>query len=218
MRPEAVIFDFDGTVARTHMGVVNSVVYALNALGAPIPEETTLLEFLGPPLNWSFTELAHLSPADADRAVAKYRERYSETGLFECELYPGFRELLEVLRDAGIPAGIASGKPEVFLKRIVQRLGIASLVSAVAGPSFSDKSPDKTPEILRALPPGAEPSRCVMVGDRRFDIEAGNGLGMKTIGVLYGYGSRQELTASGAAALAETCAEILDRLKELAAQ
>ena len=203
-----VVFDFDGTVARTEEGILNSVRFSLEALGLPDPGEAVLRRFIGPPLYSSFEELIGLSPADAERAVRKYRERYAVTGLFEAQLYPGVEQLLRELRAAGIWTAVASGKPELFLKRIVERFGLTEVLDAVAGPSPDNHSADKSSEILRALPADFVPERACMVGDRCFDIDSGRMLGMFTVGVTYGYGSRGELEAAGADAICGSAKEL----------
>jgi len=208
MRFDAVVFDFDGTVARTHMGVVDSARHALRQMGRPVPDDDTMLKFLGPPLHYSFSTYAGLSDADADVAVEMYRAHYGTVGLYEAELYPGFMDLLKALKQAGAWVGIASGKPEIFLTRVAAHLGVTDYADALAGPLPENKSADKTNEVLRALPKGADLERCVMVGDRVFDIEAGRRLGMATAGVLYGYGTRAEFEKAQADHIASSVEEL----------
>ena len=212
MKYSAVIFDFDGTVAETGRGITNCVKYALEKLGRPVPGMDVLRKFVGPPLYESFRKLCALDHEDAERAVALYRERYTVTGLFECDLYPGFEELVRGLNARGVYVAVASGKPEMFLRRIIDHFGMTDCFRAVAGPDPSSHSSDKRGQVLAVLPEGTRPEDACMVGDRCFDIDAGRALGMHTVAVEYGYGSREEFIRSGAdeiAATVEALSEIL---------
>jgi len=208
MKYKAVIFDFDGTVAETGRGITNCVRYALEKLGRPVPGMDVLVQFVGPPLYDSFRKLCGLDHDGAERAVALYRERYTVTGLFECDLYPGFEALARDLKAAGVHVAVASGKPEHFLRRIIDHFGMADCFGGVAGPDPSSHSSDKRAQVLAVLPEGCAPQDACMVGDRCFDVDAGRALGMHTIAVEYGYGSREEFEASGADEIAATVAEL----------
>ena len=209
----AAILDFDGTVARTEEGITRSVAHALNALGKPVPDAATLRRFIGPPLYASCMDITHLSPDEAERAVALYRERYGTVGLYEAEIYSGLPEMLVALRAEGMYTCVASGKPEAFLRRIIARFEMEALFDAVAGPDPGSHSADKSGEILRALPAGVTPAQACMVGDRRFDIESGKKLGMTTVGVTWGYGDREELQRAGADFIVEDVARLTALLR-----
>lgn len=208
MNWDIVIFDFDGTVAETGRGITNCVRYALEKLGEPVPGMDVLRKFVGPPLYDSFRKYCGLSDADAERGVALYRERYSEVGLFEADIYPGFTPLVKALKANGAWVAVASGKPEKYLRRIIERFGLTECFDGVAGPDPSTHSADKTAQVLAVLPENADLSRACMVGDRCFDIDAGRALGMHTVAVEYGYGSRAEFEASGADEICETMADL----------
>ena len=212
MRYNIIIFDFDGTVAETGRGITNCVKYALEKLGRPVPGMDVLQKFVGPPLYTSFREFCSLGHDEAERAVALYRERYATVGLFECDLYPGFEALVRELNARGTYVAVASGKPEMFLRRIIDHFGMTDCFRAVAGPDPSSHSSDKRGQVLAVLPEGTRPEDACMVGDRCFDIDAGRALGMHTVAVEYGYGSREEFIRSGAdeiAATVEALSEIL---------
>ena len=198
MNYDIVIFDFDGTVAETGRSITACVRYALEKLGRPVPSMEILRKFVGPPLYNSFRDFCGLSHEEAEQGVAFYRERYSAGGLFECDIYPGFTPLLKALKANGAWVAVASGKPEKFLRRIIEHFGLTEYFDGVAGPDLGSHSSDKTAQVLAVLPENADLSRACMVGDRCFDVDAGKALGMHTIAVEYGYGNRAEFEASGA--------------------
>lgn len=203
-----VVFDFDGTIARSGAGIMRSAAYALEQLGKPNPGEETLRKFVGPPLFDSFRGLCGLSEAEAEQAIELYRERYSRVGLFEAEIYPGMAPLLKALKQSGAWVAVASGKPEMFLRRIIDHFGLTPYFDAVVGPDPGNHSADKRAQVRSAMPEGATMDRAYMVGDRRFDMEAAKALGLRAVGVEYGYGSREELEASGADFVAATVADL----------
>lgn len=212
MNYDIVIFDFDGTIAETGRGILRSAGYALEQMGKPVPPDDVLRRFVGPPLFDSFRNFCGLTESEAEQAIAHYRRRYSAVGLFEAEIYPGIPALLGDLRAAGAWVAVASGKPEAFLRRIIDHFGLTACFDGVAGPDPDNRSADKRAQILSVLPPNADPARACMVGDRCFDIDAGRALGMHTVAVGYGYGSREEFAASGADFVADAVADLRDHL------
>ncbi len=193
MQHTTYIFDFDGTIADTGRGITSCVRFALESLSRPVPPMSTLRKFVGPPLYDAFQRFCDLTPAEAEQAVALYRQRYSTIGLFEADLYPGITPLLKSLKAHGAWVAIASGKPTQFLRRIIDHFGLTDCFDAVAGPDLTNHSADKRAQILSVLPEGMDPARACMIGDRCFDVDAGNALGMTTIAVEYGYGPAEEL-------------------------
>ena len=208
MNYDIVIFDFDGTVAETGRSITACVRYALEKLGKPVPSMEILRKFVGPPLYNSFRDFCSLSHEEAEQGVALYRERYSAGGLLECDIYPGFTPLVKALKAGGAWVAVASGKPEHFLRRIIDHFGLTDCFDGIAGPDPSSHSSDKRAQVLSVLPENADLSRACMVGDRCFDIDAGKALGMHTIAVEYGYGNRAEFEASGADEIAATVADL----------
>ena len=200
-RYDCYLFDFDGTVADTGEGIRRSVAYALEQLGCPALDEATLRRFIGPPLHDSFVEYCGLDDAGAETAIEKYRERYVDTGLYESRLYAGMASLLRALHRSGAWVAIASAKPRFMLERLAEHFGIAGYIDRISGTGLSRHSADKRDLILAALPEGAALSRACMVGDRRFDIEAGKALGMGAVGADYGYSLPGELAEAGADAV-----------------
>lgn len=206
---DAVFFDFDGTIADTGIGIFNSVSYAIAAMGfSPLPDDR-LRTFIGPPVFASFKRELNMTDEQSALAVEKYRERYSESGIYQLEVYEGIEELIEELKKSGIKVAIASSKPEKFVMRIIDFLNIGNLIDFIAAPE-SDKAPEsKTLLVEKAVNHfGVDQNRALMIGDRYFDIDGANGAGVKSIGVTFGYGSREELKNAGATYLADNTEEI----------
>jgi dTMP kinase len=200
-----VLFDLDGTLTQSEEGIWNCARHALKAMGWPEPDAATLRKFIGPPLMWSFQNLAGMNEEQALEAQKIYRERYNTIGLFENRVYPGVRTMLRTLKKAGAHLGVVTGKPEGPTIRILEHFGILPLLETVH--CATDKSADKEQMIRTALP--EEHGEAWMIGDRKFDMEGGKRAGIHTLGVTYGYGSEEELREAGAEALAKTPREIL---------
>jgi len=206
---DAVFFDFDGTIADTGEGIFHSVKYAIEKMGFPPLPDDRLRTFIGPPVFESFRRELPMSDEQAAEAVEKYRERYSESGIFRLRVYDGIENLIKELKNSGIKVAIASSKPEKFVMRLIDYLNISSLIDFIAAPE-SDKAPEgKTVLVERAVNHfGVDKSRALMVGDRYFDIDGANGAGIESIGVTFGYGSREELENAGSTYLADNTEDI----------
>ncbi|MGI5899989.1 MAG: HAD family hydrolase [Christensenellales bacterium] len=209
-----ILFDLDGTITDSGIGITKSVLYALDFFGVPVGSLDELRPFIGPPLKDSFMELYGFSEEKAAQAIAKYREYFSVTGLYENELYPGIPELLKELKAAGKKVLLSTSKAEIFTNRIIKHFGIAQFFDFVAGSELDGRRTDKAEIIAHALSGAkiADPSLAVMIGDRKHDIIGAKKHGMDSIGVLYGYGSLEELKAAGADETAATVAELSDLL------
>jgi len=192
---EAVYFDLDGTLTDPKPGITRSIRYALTRLGREAPPEDALTWCIGPPLRISL--IALVGEADADRALALYRERFAETGLYENTLYPGIQELLKEL--SGHPIFLATSKPHIFAERIIEHFGIAHCFERVFGSELDGRHATKPDLLAHALrETGSPPSRSLMIGDREHDILGARTNGMRAWGVSYGYGSQSELEKAGA--------------------
>lgn len=198
MRYDYYLFDFDGTICETGDGIRKSVAYSLEKMGREVPDISVLNKFIGPPLHYGYMTFCGMTDAEAEQAVAFYRERYVDIGLFESYLYPGMEDLLRTLKERGAYVAIASGKPEMMLNILADHYDLNRYLDTIAGITLQHKGADKQALIMRALPEGADPKRVCMVGDRCFDIDAAKALGMAGIGAGYGYGPEGELEASGA--------------------
>jgi len=193
-----LLFDLDGTLTDPREGIVSCIKHALYTLRKPVPEDSELVKFIGPPLRASFYDLL-LSEEDADAAVAAYRDRFISLGIFENAIYEGIPEALEVLRTQGGRLFVATSKPRVFAERIIEHFGLGKHFSAIYGSELDGKLSDKGELVAYALASSKlAPNDTVMIGDRRHDIAGALANGVFAAGVLWGYGSREELTAAGA--------------------
>lgn len=194
-----VFFDLDGTITDSEDGIVNSVQYALEHFGVSLPRES-LIPFIGPPLRDSFSKIFPNDPKKVEKIVGKYREYYTDRGIFENRLYDGISDLLRDLAEEGRVLALATSKPETFALRIVEHFDIARYFSCVAGAELSGPRNNK-PAVLRYACDrlGVVPSAsCLMVGDRKYDVAGAHEVGMPCAAVLYGYGPEKELKEAGA--------------------
>jgi phosphoglycolate phosphatase len=196
---DAIFFDLDGTLTDPKIGITRSIQYALDKLGHPaIPSEDELAWCIGPPLRASFTRLLGSEHA-SDRAVSLYRERFADIGIFENSLYAGIADILTALSRPGRRLFVATSKPGVFAERIIDHFGLRAHFERVFGSELDGTRSDKTHLLEYALKQASvDPARAIMIGDRSHDIVGARNNGMGAIGVLYGYGSREELTEAGA--------------------
>ena len=200
LRYDTVIFDLDGTLTRSGIGIINCVKYALTRLGRPIPDDETLMRFVGPPLLESFIQYAGMDEDEAKRGVDIYRERFDAIGWRENEVYAGIATLLRTLKAHGAYVAVATGKPTAASERILRHFGLWPYIDRLRGVSLDDHHADKARLIADVLPD--QPGRACMVGDRKSDLDGARTNGIDAIGALYGYGSRNEL--EGAVFIAET--------------
>ncbi|MBP3633602.1 MAG: HAD family hydrolase [Oscillospiraceae bacterium] len=205
-----VLFDLDGTLTESGIGITRSVMYALRQFGITERDPETLARFIGPPLVDSFHKYYGFPMEQAELAVKYYREYYSVTGIFENRVYDGVREMLSALNERGVGCVLATSKPEHYAVKILDHFDLSSYFTAVCGATMDTSRSKKADVIAYALKTvGADPARTVMVGDRDQDILGAKTFGLSAVGVLYGYGSREELLSAGADALAESALDIL---------
>lgn len=200
MNYEWYLFDLDGTLTESGEGIINCARHALSALGAEQPCEGEMRRFIGPPLMWSFQNVAGLDGQRAARAVDIYRERYSVLGWKENRVYPGIAPLLRGIKRRGGKIALASAKPETFCLKILEHFGLMPYFDRVSAISLTNHSAEKRDIILNALPDADERRHAVMVGDRIFDIEGARQAGVACVGVEYGYGAAEEFAGADAAA------------------
>jgi phosphoglycolate phosphatase len=200
-----VLFDLDGTLTDPREGIVACFKYALKILQLDSPADQQLERMIGPPLRESLSTLMETHNDDLlERAVTLYRERFATTGLFENSLYPGIDGALARLRGQGSSLFVATSKPRVFAERIVAHFSLGRFFRAVYGSELDGTNADKRDllaQLLRAE--SLSPTDTVMVGDRAHDILGARANGLFSVGVLWGYGSREELVSAGAEALCE---------------
>ena len=204
-----ILFDLDGTLTDPMIGITKSVRHALNYFGIEVESLEELIPFIGPPLKKSFENFYGLSEADADKAVEVYREYFSVTGLFENKVYEGIPELLAALKAENKRLFVATSKPTVFAKQILEHFGLAPYFEDICGSFLSGERVEKIDVIRHVLDEHKlSPEETVMVGDRRFDVDSAKALGLLTIGVLYGYGSREEIEKAAPDKIATTVSDL----------
>lgn len=208
---QVILFDLDGTLTDPGEGITNSVVYALKKYGISVSDRKELYRFIGPPLHESFEEYYGFSEEKAMQAVEYYREYFSKTGIYENQVYEGIEEMLKSLKKAGKKIILATSKPEQFAKRILDYFHLSEYFDFAAGANMDGTRTKKADVIEYALKfcQLEEQSTVVMVGDREHDVLGAAKFGIDTIGVLYGYGSKEELAEAGAVYLAESPKDIL---------
>jgi phosphoglycolate phosphatase len=203
---DTIFFDLDGTLTNPKTGITRSIQHALTKLGREVPHEDELTWCIGPPLHLS---LAKLVGSDlAERALLLYRERFSEIGIYENEVYAGIEATLASLADGTRRLFVATSKAHVYAERIIDHFRLGSYFEHVFGSELDGTRTDKSELLKFALETTRiDPAGALMVGDRSYDIVGARNNGMRALGVLYGFGSRDELTQAGAHGL---CAEPAD--------
>ena len=205
-----IMFDLDGTVTDSGRAIVSAVEYALSRFGYETQPKEKLESFIGPSLIDSFTREYAMNEEDCKKAVALYREVYEKKGLmFEVDIYEGIPELLTELKNRGFRLFLVTSKPLHFTGQIIERIGLAKYFEALIGPELTDPDSDKKRLIERAVSEyGLLKEECLMIGDTKYDILGACDAGVDSVGVLYGYGSEEELKKSGATYLVDSAARI----------
>lgn len=205
-----ILFDLDGTLVDPAEGITRSIQYALNRLNQPALSRRELLQYIGPPLRQTFATLLYTAEPDRiEHAMALYRERYATVGLLENELYPGTPALLAQLRQRPTQLFLATAKPHVYARRILEHMGLEPLFTGVYGSELDGRHENKWDLLAYLLvQERLNAAATVMIGDRAHDIQAARQNGIRSIGVTYGYGSVMELQAAGADMLCDQVAGI----------
>jgi phosphoglycolate phosphatase len=217
--PRALLFDLDGTLTDNFEGIANCIRYALTHLGVPHPEPDALRACVGPPLRETLPRLLGTNDAaTTERAIALYRERFSELGWRENAVYAGVGDMLAAAALVSQRMYLCTTKPQVYAERIVAHFGLAGFLDGVYGTSLDGRLDDKADLMAHLLArENLEGAHCLMIGDRRHDMRAAQRNGARTMGVLWGYGSREELTEAGAEVLLAAPADFSRSLAELQA-
>ena len=212
-------FDLDGTLTQSEFAIINSVVYAMKKMGVKIEDRESVKRFIGPPLMTSFKEFYNMSEEEAKQATAYYREFYNAGEMFNAPLYEGIDDTLKRLTQEGAELYVVTSKPAVFAEKITENFDILKYFKKVVGPDLKNADPSKKDLIRMAMEDicGEDgeitdelKSQCIMIGDRHFDIDGAVLNNIASIGVLYGYGSREELEEAGATFIAENTKEVGD--------
>ncbi len=212
-----VLFDLDGTLTDPGEGITNSVTYALEKFGISVTDKRELFAYIGPPLLQSFQQLHGLDERQAQQALAYYREFFRAKGMFQNTPYDGIDTLLQRLQNEGYRLMIATSKPEEFTVQILRHFDLEKYFVFVAGNTLDESRPTKAAVIayIKERYPDICGENALMIGDRKYDVEGAGQHGLDSIGVLYGYGTREELIGAGAAALAKDLQEVYTGIKRM---
>lgn len=208
---KTILFDLDGTLTDSGIGITNSVAYSLKKFGIEAKSREELFRFVGPPLLDAFSEYYGFSKEESEKALAFYREYFSEKGIFENIVYNGVEDMLKKLKEMGKDILLATAKPEQFAIRILKHFGLFDYFDFIAGATMDESRNQKDAVIKYAIDSFGirDAQTAVMVGDRHHDILGAKKFSIDSIGVLYGYGSKDELTKAGATYIAENVDDIL---------
>ena len=209
-----LLFDLDGTLTDPEEGITKAVQLALAHFGIQVEDRTSLRPFIGPPLWDQFQEYAGLSAEQSDEAVKVFRQYYLEKGVYENREYDGIRQMLGALKCAGYRLYVATSKPETTAGIVMKYFGFTDYFAYVAGADLEGTRVRKADVIRYLLEKEgiADPGEAVMIGDRKHDVLGAKEVGMDSIGVLYGYGSREELEEAGASRIAASVEELEEYL------
>lgn len=213
MKQKHILFDLDGTLTDPMMGITKSVRYALNYYGIEVKDLNDLLPFIGPPLRDSFKEYYGFDEAKANEAVEKYREYYKTDGIFDNKVYQGMVECLQTLKDNGKKLYVATSKPEFFAKQIIEHFSLSKYFEYVGGSEFNSR--EKKAEVIEYVlkTNQIDNDDVIMVGDRKHDIIGAHENKIPCVGVLYGYGTEDELKQYQADYLVSTVEDLTELLK-----
>jgi len=205
-----LLFDLDGTLTNPFVGITCSIRYALEKLGRVAPAAESLRWCIGPPLKGAFLRLLDTMDEQlADEAVRLYRERYMATGKFENSIIDGIPEALEALRGDGFQLFVATSKLASYAGDILDHFGLRQYFSALYGSQADGAHAEKEYLICNLLAvESLPPDRAVMIGDRSHDVVGAKANGVPAIGVLWGFGDREELAGAGALRIAASPVEL----------
>ena len=212
---DAIYFDLAGTLTDPKITITRSIQYALQKLDLPVPSPDELTWCIGPPLRDSFVRLLG-GDSQADLAVSHYRERFGDVGLYENAVYPDIEHILAALKRSHGRLFVATSKARTFAVRIIDHFGLSGYFKHVFGAELDGTRVHKSDLLAYALDnSGVDASRALMIGDRSHDMIGARNNGMGAIGVLYGYGSRQELVEAGTSHVCASPRAVLDHLTGL---
>lgn len=212
MKKKYVFFDLDGTLTDSRDGILNSIEYMLKHFDITVSDRNGLRLWLGPPLMESLEKYQGFSKEKAWEGVLKYREYYDKKGIFENRVYEGVVELMETLRARGYSLMLATSKPEIAARRVMDHFDLTKYFDYVGGAS-QDTSRVKKGDVIRYVMETnhiTDPDEVIMVGDRENDVAGAHQNDIRAVGVLYGYGTREELDAAGADYIAKTAGDVAE--------
>ncbi len=207
-----IFFDFDGTLFDTSEGVFKSFDHVAEAYRIQLADKSIYNTMIGPPLRESFTRVFKFKEEELAAAMAVYRDYYQKQGMFEVRAYDGIVNCIQTLRKAGKKVYVATSKPELYAKQILEKEGMLDLFDFVGGSDLAEKERVNKVDIINYVLESEgiadRKAECVMVGDTHFDMDGAAKAGLDTIGVLYGFGSRESLEQAGAMQIVQTPADV----------
>lgn len=207
-----LLFDLDGTIIDSSEGIINCVKYALDDAGLAYPPDEKLLGFIGPPLVEGFQSVTGMNEQDALAATIKYRERYETEGLYECQLYEGISSLIKDLHEKGYHICLATSKPELFARRILEHFELINYFDEIVGATFDGKINAKDTVIREMFKRLAltddRKAETIMIGDRKHDILGAKACGIDSLGVYYGFAPAGEHEVCGADYIVDTVEDL----------
>ncbi len=209
---ELILFDLDGTLTDSGPGIMKSVEYAFNKLGFTDYEPEVLRTFVGPPLIYRFMEVMNLSLEEARTAVAAYRERYNEIGIWENSVYEGIPEVLTLLKCSGKKLAVATSKPHAMAVKVLEHYELADFFDVICGSKADGRKAEKVEilkEVLEETGYADKKDQVILIGDTRFDVLGAKEAGIDCVGVSYGYGTEEDLKESGAVKVCKTPGELV---------
>lgn len=211
---DIIAFDLDGTLTNPERGLISAFVYTFQRIGLDYKDKESLKRFIGPPIYEEWQRVYGFTPEQSAHALEIFREYYEIYGWWDNEIYKGIPELLATLKAAGKKIILATSKPEKFAKKILDLFDIAKYFDFIGG-AASDKTRDKKWEVLEYSLHGvgaSDLSRCILVGDRKYDAEGAGICGIDSLGVLYGHGTKEEIEAADFTLISETVEGIAELL------
>ncbi len=205
-----VLFDLDGTLTDPGTGITNAIMYSLEKSGRKVGDRAEYYSFIGPPLIDSYRNDTGMTKEEAEKAVGYYREYYNAGGMFENKVYDGIPELLMRLKESEKKLVVATSKPDHFAVQILERFGLLSYFDFVGAATMDGKRNDKAQVIGHVIKECGikDPAACIMVGDRRYDVEGAHHFSIPCVSVLFGYGTQEEFEQAGSDYIAGTPEEI----------
>ena len=208
---DTIFFDVDGTLTDSAPGILNAVRFALEGVGMPVPPEKELMRFIGPPLTTELQAAFGIGGEEAAALVRRFQVYFKKDGMFENRVYDGVPDMLERLLASGRRAAVTTSKPEPFARTILEHFGLSHYFTAIVGSALDERTRATKAEVVAQALETLKPERVLLVGDRCHDVEGAHANEIPCLGVLYGYGSREELSE------AEYIAESVEALSEMLA-
>ncbi|QIH76669.1 HAD hydrolase-like protein [Macrococcoides canis] len=192
-----ILFDLDGTLTDPYIGITNSIIYSLQQMNIEAPDNSALIPFIGPPLHESYRSVYNLQDEDNATAIKHYRTYFSDKGMYENEVYAGIEIVLQALTAQGKQLFVATSKPTDFAIPILQHFKLDGYFNEIVGSNMDGTRTNKAEVIATVMNTHQlDPHKTVMIGDRMHDINGAHQNNIDSIGVLYGYGSAEEIKAA----------------------